>query len=77
MVSIFPFCESILQVKAENKSFRHKKWKELKKMQAKNINQQTPFMKINAAAKLTGLSSYFLRKGCKDGSVPHVMSGTV
>ena len=46
-------------------------------MQAKNINQQTPFMKINAAAKLTGLSSYFLRKGCKDGSVPHVMSGTV
>ena len=48
-----------------------------KKMQTKNINQQTPFMKINAAAKLTGLSSYYLRKGCRDGSVPHVMSGTV
>ena len=46
-------------------------------MQTKNINQQTPFMKINAAAKLTGLSSYYLRKGCRDGSVPPVMSGTV
>lgn len=46
-------------------------------MQTKIISQQTPFMKINAAAKVTGLSQYYLRKGCKDGSVPHVMSGTV
>ena len=66
----------VLQFKAESKSF-HKKKKGNKKMQIKIINQQTAFMKINAAAKVTGLSQYYLRKGCKDGSVPHVMSGTV
>ena len=38
--------------------------------------QQTPFMKIAQASKITGLSQFFLRKGCRDGSVPHVMSGT-
>ena len=32
-----------------------------------------PFQKINAAVKLTGLSAYYLRQGCKDGSVPHVV----
>lgn len=37
----------------------------------------TPFMKIGAASRATGLSQYFLRQGCKDGSVPHVKSGTV
>lgn len=37
----------------------------------------TPFMKIKDAARVTGLSMYYLRNGCKDGSVPHVKSGTV
>lgn len=36
-----------------------------------------PFLKIGATSKATGLSQYFLRRGCRDGSVPHVMSGTV
>lgn len=36
---------------------------------------ETPFQKISEACKTTGLSQYFLRKGCKDGSVPHVKSG--
>lgn len=36
----------------------------------------TPFQKIVEASKTTGLSQYFLRNGCKDGSVPHVKSGT-
>ena len=31
-----------------------------------------PFLKIGAASKATGLSQYFLRRGCRDGSVPHV-----
>lgn len=35
----------------------------------------TPFMKINDAVKATGLSAYYLRNGCKDGSVPCVRSG--
>ena len=36
---------------------------------------ETPYMKIGDAVKATGLSAYFLRNGCKDGSIPHVMSG--
>ena len=34
-----------------------------------------PFQKIPQACKTTGLSQYFLRQGCRDGSIPHVMSG--
>ena len=34
-----------------------------------------PFQKIPEACKTTGLSQYFLRKGCKDGSIPHIKSG--
>ena len=35
----------------------------------------TPFMKIKDACAATGLSQYFLRSGCRDGSVPCVKSG--
>lgn len=41
------------------------------------INQTTPFLKIAEASKVTGLSQFYLRRGCRDGSVPHVMSGAV
>ena len=34
-----------------------------------------PFQKIAEASKATGLSQYFLRNGCKDGSVPKLKSG--
>jgi hypothetical protein len=37
----------------------------------------TPFMKIPDACRATGLSQYFLRKGCKEGTIPHIMSGRV
>ena len=37
----------------------------------------TPFLKIKDAVRVTGLSAYYLRSGCKDGSVPCVMSGGV
>ena len=36
-----------------------------------------PFQKIPEACKTTGPSQYFLRRGCRDGSVPCVKSGTV
>lgn len=36
-----------------------------------------PFQGIAQACKTTGLSMYYLRKGCKDGTVPHIKSGTV
>lgn len=35
-----------------------------------------PFQKIIQAAKTTGLSQFFLRAGCRDGTVPHIKSGT-
>ena len=36
-----------------------------------------PFQKIVDACKSTGLSMYYLRKGCREGTVPHVKSGGV
>lgn len=36
-----------------------------------------PFQKIGEACKTTGLSRYFLRQGCKNGTVPHIKSGGV
>lgn len=35
-----------------------------------------PFQKIVQAARTTGLSQFYLRSGCKDGTVPHIKSGT-
>lgn len=43
---------------------------------ANRDNIQQPYQKIAQASKTTGLSQYFLRGGCKDGSVPHIQSGT-
>ena len=40
------------------------------------MQQMQPFQKIADAVKTTGLSAYFLRRGCRDGSVPHIKSGT-
>ena len=34
-----------------------------------------PFQKIEDAVRSTWLSSYFLRKGCRNGSIPCVRSG--
>lgn len=34
-----------------------------------------PFQKFTEASRTTGLSVYFLRNGCKSGTVPHVKSG--
>lgn len=36
----------------------------------------TPFQKIKDAATTTGLSQSYLRSGCKDGSIPHIKSGS-
>ena len=34
-----------------------------------------PFQKIEDAVRSTGLSAYFLRRGCREGSIPCVRSG--
>ena len=46
-------------------------------MQATETRLATPFLKIAAASRATGLSQFYLRQGCKDGSIPHIKSGTV
>lgn len=37
---------------------------------------QTPFMNIKAASTYTGLSQNYIRTGCKNNTVPHIMLGT-
>lgn len=34
-----------------------------------------PYQKIPEACRTTGLSQYMLRRGCRDGTVPHIRSG--
>lgn len=36
---------------------------------------EKPFQKFPEASGTTGLSQYFLRQGCKNGTIPHVKSG--
>lgn len=36
-----------------------------------------PFQKIKQACATTGLSQFYLRNGCKDGTIPHIKSGGV
>ena len=43
----------------------------------KEKNDAAPFQRIPAACRITGLSQKYLRAGCKDGSVPHIMAGSV
>lgn len=35
-----------------------------------------PFQKIPEACRTTGLSQYYLRRGCREGSIPHLRSGS-
>lgn len=37
--------------------------------------EYAPFQKIPEACRITGLSQYYLRQGCKAGTVPHIKSG--
>lgn len=37
---------------------------------------EAPFMKIKDAVKATGLSANYLRSGCIDNSIPHILCGT-
>ena len=38
---------------------------------------ESTFQKINKASSSTGLSQYYLRNGCKKGTIPHIKSGKV
>lgn len=45
-------------------------------MNPKMETKGTPFQRIPEACASTGLSQFYLRNGCKDGTVPHIKSGT-
>ena len=34
-----------------------------------------PFQSINDAVRTTGLSSFYIRTGCKNNTVPHIRAG--
>ena len=40
-----------------------------------SVPKLTTFAKLKDACAMTGLSMFFLRQGCKDGTVPHIRSG--
>lgn len=40
-----------------------------------NPKAEKPFVSISDCCTLTGLSKFYLRKGCKDGSIPHIEVG--
>lgn len=40
-----------------------------------NCSHEKTYMNLTDACKATGLSTYYLRRGCKNGSVPHCKSG--
>ncbi len=43
---------------------------------SKKYDQAKPFQSIADASRTTGLSQYALRRGCKNGSLPHIRNGT-
>jgi len=43
---------------------------------SKQYDPTKPFQKIADASRTTGLSQYALRRGCKNGSLPHIRNGT-
>ncbi len=43
----------------------------------KTQNDAAPFQRIPAACRITGMSTKWLREGCKSGFVPHCMAGNV
>jgi len=45
--------------------------------QEKEEMPTVPFQKIAEACKTTGLSQYYLRQGCRNGTIPHIKSGGV
>lgn len=37
--------------------------------------KMVPFMSIKEACEATGLSQFYLRRGCKEGTIPCIRSG--
>jgi len=41
----------------------------------RTLDPAAPFQTISAAARLTGLAQCFIREGCRNKSIPHIMCG--
>lgn len=39
-------------------------------------NHAAPFQSVKDTCKTTGLSQFYLRNGCKDGTIPYIRSGS-
>ncbi len=39
------------------------------------LTEVLPFLSINEAVKVTGISAFSLRRGCKEGTIPHIKVG--
>lgn len=46
-----------------------------RKKKERPVENVSPYQKIPDACKTLGLSQYSIRKGCKAGTIPHVMNG--
>ena len=44
-------------------------------MPKRTFDRAAPFQRINNTAYLTGLSAGYVRAGCKNGTIPHIMCG--
>ena len=44
-------------------------------MSKRIFDPKAPYQTISGAARITGLSQYYIRTGCKSGTVPHVKCG--
>ena len=44
-------------------------------MPKRKFDPDAPYQPFRGASKITGLSIGFLRDGCKNGKIPHVMAG--
>lgn len=45
-------------------------------MAMESMKQNKRFMSIVEACEYTGLSKKYLRAGCRDGSIPYILSGS-
>jgi hypothetical protein len=50
--------------------------KEGEKVRAKNTDRGAVFQPIRGAAEITGLSTRYIRDGCRNGIIPHVLVGS-
>ena len=45
-------------------------------MNKRTVDLTAPFLSINDAALVSGMSRTFIRRGVKEGSIAHIRSGT-